>query len=284
MQIENPVLEVSPQTFQADVIERSRQVPVVLLFWAEQVAPAAEMKRVLEQLAGQYQGKIVLALVDVARDQTLAQHLRVQGLPSIRVVRDGQLTDQVDGPQPEQALRAMFDQLTMSSSEMLKEQLDILLEQGEFDTALKLLQQAVQEEPHNHAFRVELADVLVRQGQLADARTVLAGVPEDTAERERPVTRLEMVEEAGSLEAADVLEAQLAKSPEDLETRYRLAVVRAVAGEYEEALEEALEILKRDRTFRDDIGRLMLIRIFALLGRGSELASSYRRRMFNFMH
>ena len=81
------VFDVSAQNFQTEVVERSKSVPVVLLFWAEQLPPAKDMRRVLETLAGQYQGKFVLALSDVARDQSLAQHLRVQGLPSIRVVQ-----------------------------------------------------------------------------------------------------------------------------------------------------------------------------------------------------
>ena len=121
---------------------------------ADQVAPSVETRNILTTLAGQFQGKILLGLVDVARDQTLAQHLRVQGLPSIRVVRDGQLIDQMDGPQPEAALRNMIEQLTLSPAEMLRDQLALLIERGELDTAVQLLQQALQEEPNNPAFPV----------------------------------------------------------------------------------------------------------------------------------
>ena len=278
------VFDVSPQSFQTDVIERSRQMPVLLLFWAEQVAPSAETRALLSRLIGQYPGKVLLGLVDVAQDQTLAQHLRVQGLPSLRVVRDGQLVEQLDGPQPEEAWRALLDQLTLSSSEVLKEQLSLLLEQGDFPTALKLLQQALNEEPGNMSFRVELADVLIRQGELDDARQVLAGIPEDTDERDRPQVRLELVEEADGMGESAELDAAVAKDPDDLEARYRLSVHQAVAGDYEAALENAMTILQRDRNFRDDLGRTTMIRIFTLLGKGSELATAYRRRMFNFMH
>jgi len=115
--MDNPsVFEVELQSFQADVVERSRQVPVVLLFWTDQVAPAAETKAALERLARQYQGKFALALSDIAKDQTLAQQLRVQGIPSIRVVRDGQLAEQVEGPQGENVLRQLIDRLTQSPS------------------------------------------------------------------------------------------------------------------------------------------------------------------------
>lgn len=280
----NSVFEVDPQTFQTDVIERSRQVPVLLLFWAEQVAPSVETRNTLATLTGQFQGKVMLGLVDVARDQTLAQHLRVQGLPSIRVVRDGQLIDQVDGPQPEAALRSMLEQLTLSPAEMLKDQLALMIERGELDAAVQLLQQALNEEPNNHAFRIELADVLVMKGALEDARTVLAGVPADAEERDRPENRLAFAEAAAAMETAEVLRAKVDADPSDLEARYELAVVLTGSREYEGALDQCMSILQQDRDFREDLGRTTMIRIFTLLGKGSELATAYRRRMFNFMH
>ena len=280
----NSVFEVSPESFQVDVIERSKQLPVILLFWADQIAPSAETRNTLAQLTGQYQGKVLLGLVDVAQDQTLAQHLRVQGLPSIRVVRDGQLTEQIDGPQPEQSLRDLLDQLTLSSADVLKEQLTDLLDRRDFDRALVLLQQAVQEEPGNQSFRVELADVLVMQGSLDDARTVLAEIPEDIEERQRPLNRLAFAEEAAGMNSVEALGDALAADPDDLDSRYQLAVVQASAGDYEAALENAMTVLRLDRSFRDDLGRLTMIRIFSLLGKGSELATAYRRRMFNLMH
>lgn len=281
---QNTVFEVSPQTFQADVIERSKQLPVLLLFWADQVAPSVETRDTLAQLTAQYQGKILLGLVDVAQDQTLAQHLRVQGLPSIRVVKDGQLVDQVDGPQTEVALRDMVEQLTLSPAEMLKDQLALMIERGELDAAAQVLQQAVNDEPNNFAFRVELADVLVMKGDLQDSATVLASIPEETEDRERPANRLEIAEEAAGLGEAAALEAAIEADPDDLESRYQLAIVLAAAQQYEGALDQCMTILQQDRKFRDDIGRTTMIRIFTLLGKGSELATGYRRRMFNFMH
>ena len=280
----NPVFDVNPQTFQTDVIERSKQVPVLLLFWAEQVMPSVEVRNTLTRLTGQYQGKVLLGLVDVAADQTLAQHLRVQGLPSIRVVQDGQLIEQVDGPQTEQALKELLDQLTLSPADMLRDQLDLLIERGELDAAVQMLKQAVNEEPNNAGFRVELADVLILTGALEDARTVLASIPDGTEDRDRPMNRLALVEEAAGMDTAAVLSDRVEAAPEDLEARYQLAVVLAAAGEYEPALDQAMTILQQDRQFRDDLGRTTMIRIFPLLGKGSELATGYRRRMFNFMH
>ena len=281
----NPtVFEIDPSTFQTDVIERSKQVPVVLLFWTDQVAPAVETKNALETLVAQYQGKFALGLSDVAKDQALAQQLRVQGIPSIRVVADGQIVEQMEGPQGEAALRALVDKLTMSSSDVLQDQLAVHIESQDWDSALAILQQAINDEPGNVGYKVEWADVLVRKGDLDGARTVVATIPEGTPERERPLTRLEIGEEAAGMGILKEVQVELETDPSNLDLRYRAAILCAAGGGYEEALEHAMFILQTDREFQDDIGRATMVRIMTLLGKDSDTAKRYRRRMFNFMH
>ncbi len=275
---------ITPENFQTDVIERSQSMPILVLFWADQVPESAQFKQVLENLVGQYGGKVALGVSDVAQDQTLAQHLRVQGLPSIRVVHNGQIVNQLDGLADETQLRSLLDALTQSPTDMLKTQLDQILASGDFDSAVGMLQQAVNEEPGNQGFRVELADVLVRKGDLDNARTVLASIPEDTPERERPQNRLEFVEEGAGFPGLAELEASVTATPDDLELKYQLAVQQIVGEQFEAGLQTAMDILLADRGFRDDIGRLTMIRAFDILGKGNELATKYRRKMFNFMH
>ncbi len=281
----NPtVFEIDPNTFQTDVVERSKQVPVILLFWTDQVAPAADTKRVLETLVAQYQGKFALGLSDVAKDQALAQQLRVQGIPSIRVVADGQITEQMEGPQGEAALRELVDKLTMSGSDLLRDQLAVHLASEDWDNALAILQQAIDEEPNNAGYKVEWADLLVRKGDLDGARTVVATIPEETPDRERPVTRLEIAEEAAGMGNREDVQVELDADPSDLDLRYRASILCAAGGQYEEALEHAMFILQTDREFQDDIGRATMVRIMSLLGKDADIAKRYRRRMFNFMH
>ena len=281
----NPtVFEIDPNTFQTDVVERSKQVPVILLFWTDQVAPAADTKRVLETLVAQYQGKFALGLSDVAKDQALAQQLRVQGIPSIRVVADGQITEQMEGPQGESALRELVDKLTMSGSDLLRDQLAVHLASEDWDNALAILQQAIDEEPNNAGYKVEWADLLVRKGDLDGARTVVATIPEETPDRERPVTRLEIAEEAAGMGNREDVQVELEADPSDLDLRYRASILCAAGGQYEEALEHAMFILQTDREFQDDIGRATMVRIMSLLGKDADIAKRYRRRMFNFMH
>ena len=275
---------VTVETFQTEVVDRSQSMPVVVLFWAEQVPPSVQTKALLETLLDQYAGKFALALSDVATDQNLAQRLQVPGLPCIRVVHKGQIVDQLDGPAEEQQLRATLDQHTQSLDDAIAGDLQQVLERGDFETATRLLQAAIEEEPNNQSLRVDLADVLVRKGDLEDARTVLASIKDDTAERQRPQTRLEFLEEAAGMPRLEELLSIVASDDADLEAKYQLAVRHVAAEEYEQALLVSLDILRADREFREDLGRTTMIRVFEVLGKGNELAGKYRRKMFNLMH
>ena len=277
-------IDVSVETFQSEVVDRSQSLPVVVLFWAEQVPPSVQVKSQLEIMLGQYQGKFALALSDVALDQNLAQRLQVPGLPCIRVVYKGQIVDQLDGPADEEQLRGMLDEHTQSLDDAIAGDLQQALEQKDFATAVAMLQAAIEEEPNNQALRVDIADVLVRKGDLQDARTVLASIKEDVADRSRPQTRLEFMEEAAAMPELEELTAAVEADSANLDLKYQLAVRHVVAERYEESLLVGLEILQADRSFRDDLGRLTMIRVFDVIGKGNELAGQYRRKMFNLMH
>jgi putative thioredoxin len=277
-------VNVTVETFQTEVVDRSQSMPVVVLFWAEQVPPSVQTKNQLEQMLDQYAGKFALALSDVAIDQNLAQRLQVPGLPCIRLVHKGQIVDQLDGPAEEKQLRTMLDQHTQSLDDAIAGDLQQVLERGDFATAVTLLQAAIEEEPNNQSLRVDLADVLVRKGDLDDARTVIASIKDDTADRQRPQTRLEFMEEAAGMPTLEELQTTVAADDANLEAKYQLAVRQVAAEEYEQALLVCLDILRTDREFREDLGRLTMIRVFEVLGKGNELAGKYRRKMFNLMH
>jgi len=283
MQVHAPI-HVTVESFQTDVIDKSQSIPVVVLFWAEQIPLSVQGKALLEQLLTEYQGKFVLALSDVSIDQNLAQRLQVQGLPSIRVLHLGQMAEQIDGPADETQLRAILDGLTESAVDAIKGDLESMLASGDFASVIALLQESIQEEPKNQSLRVELADALVRKGDLDDARTVLASIPEGTTELERPQNRLEFVEEVAAMDSLDALQQAISSTPDDLEIRYQLAIGLIVAERYEDGLDSCMEILRGDREFREDIGRLTMIRVFNMLGKGNEIAGKYRRKMFNLMH
>ena len=281
---ESTIESVTPDNFQTEVIEKSENLPVFVLFWAEQVEPSVRIRSLLSSLIQQYSGKAALVLSDVSQDQTLAQTLRVQGLPSIRVILKGKIVEQLDGPSEESQLRTILDQLTQSPADMLKSQLSEYLVSKDWDSALVLIRQAIEQEPNNQGFRVEFADLLVRKGDLEDASKVLEAIPGDTEGVKRPIIRLEIMQEITGMPRMEELEQTEITESNRLEINYSKAIWLVAGEEYERALDLCLEILSADRSFRDDIGRLTMIRIFDLMDKGDELASAFRRKMFNLMH
>lgn len=283
MDAQPSVVDVSVENFR-DVIDQSNDQLVVLLFWAEQIQPSAVTKDYLVGVAPAYAGKVVFGLIDVAANPQIAQQLQIQALPSIRAIKEGQIAGQLDGPQTEQALREFLDPFTLSNADVLKQQIASSIASEDWDTALQILQEAITEEPTNHSFRVECADVMILKDDLEAAKQILDTIPEDFADRARPATRLEIAQEAAAMGSLSDLQNAVENDATDLSNRYAYSIVLASLRRYEEALEQAMFILRQDRSFRDDIGRETMVRILNLLGSESALAKRYRRQMFAFMH
>ena len=283
MDVQQAVVDVSVENFR-DVIDQSNEKLVVLLFWADQIEPSTVTKDYLVAVAPSYAGKIVLGLVDVATNPQIAQQLQIQALPSIRAIQEGQIAGRLDGPQTEQALREFLDPFTLSSGDVLKQRIASSIESEDWDTALQILQEAISEEPTNHSFRVECADVMILKDDLEAAKQILDTIPDDFAERVRPATRLEIAQEAAAMGSLTDLERSVESDANDLSNRYDFSIVLAAHRRYEDALEHAMFILRENRSFRDDIGRETMVRILNLLGSDSPLAKRYRRQMFAFMH
>lgn len=277
------VVDISVENFR-EVVDQSNNQLVVLLFWAEQIEPSAVTKDYLVGVAPAYSGKIVFGLVDVAANPQIAQQLQIQALPSIRAIQEGQIAGRLDGPQTEQALREFLDPFTLSNADVLKQHIASSIASEDWDTALQILQEAISEEPTNHSFRVECADVMVLKGDLEAAKQILATIPEDFADRVRPATRIEIAQEAAAMGSLSEVQDSVESDGNDLSNRYAYSIVLASLRRYEEALQQAMFILRQDRSFRDDIGRETMVRILSLLGSDSPIAKRYRRQMFAFMH
>lgn len=284
MSFESSIFEVAADSFQSDVIDKSRQMPVCIVFWAEQMPESVQMKDALQRLVAEYAGKFALGLADVARDQSLAQHLKVQALPALRIISDGQIVEQADGPQEESDLRKMLDTHTASSSDNFAEQLGTFLAANEFEAAQALVQQALLSEPNNIVFQVENADLLVRMNQLDAAAKALDNISEEFSARKRPAMRLSLAQEAAEFPSLDELQKSLEQDPDKLDIKYQCALRNVTQYNYEEALELCLSILQSDRKYKDDIGRTTMIRIFDLLEKENPLVGHYRRRMFTYLH
>jgi putative thioredoxin len=210
--------DVDTGNFQEIVIDGSRQVPVVVDFWAPWCGPCRTLKPLLEKLAGEFGGQFILAKVDADKNQELAAQYGVRGIPSVKAFVDGQLVDEFSGALPEPQVREFLARLIPSPVDELRRAARQARESGDLDQALQLLVQATQLDRNDEGLRVDAADVLIEQGQLDEARQLLDSLSparrmDDDARN--TLARLDFAAAGSGNEAA--LRDRLATEPNDHE-------------------------------------------------------------------
>ena len=278
------VVEVNAENFQSEVVEKSAHIPVMLEFYADGAEPSQQLAPVLRQLADEYQGKFLLARIDIQANQQIVQQLAVRTLPTIKIIFQGKMVQDIEGPQEPAALRSMLDQLTMSPMERLREQIDLLLANGQRQQAIEMLQQVIGDEPNNYALHVELCDLLIMENRVDEAQQILVALPADTPGIDKPKNRLQFIELASSLPPLGELQSLVDSDGSNLELRMNLAYRLITDDQIEAALAQLLEILKLDREWEEQKARATMIQVFDLLGKGNQIATAYRRKMFTFLH
>lgn len=278
------IVEVNAQNFQSDVAEKSQQVPVLLEFYAEGAEECVPASALLRRLADEFQGKFILARVDIQENQQLVQQLGVRSLPTVKIIFQGQMAGDMEGPVDEQQLRDALGQLTMSPLERVREQIDVLVAQGERGQAIQMLRQVIEEEPKNFGLHVELCDLLILEGETDDAKKILAALPDDAEGIEKPRSRLTFLELASELGSLEDLKQKADADPSDLQATFNYAIGLIVADEIEQGLEVLLKIMMKDKTWEEETARTTMIKVFNMLGKGNELATAYRRKMFTYLH
>ena len=279
------IVEVNLENFQAEVVDKSQQVPVLLEFYADQAEQCVSTSAVLRKLVSEYQGKFVLRRVEVQKNSQLVQQMQIRALPTIKIVHQGQVAGGIDGPVDENQLKGALDQLTMSPLERVREEVDNLVSEGERPKAIAMLQEVIADEPSNFALHVELCDLLIIEDRIPEAREILKGLPSDSEGIAKPKSRLEFIDMAKELDDLDSLLTKLESSKDDnYQLKLDAAIKLVTSDRVEEALQILLSIVQADRTWEEEKARKTMIKIFDLLGKGNELATRYRRKMFALLH
>jgi putative thioredoxin len=280
------VIDVGDADFEAEVLQRSRQVPVVVDFWAEWCGPCRQLGPMLEKMATDRKGKFVLAKVNVDEAQRLAMYFRIESIPAVLAFKDGQAVNGFVGLLPEQDLKQFVDDLAgPAAGDPLVQA--AALENTDPARAEKIYRDALAADDNNPAARLGLARVLIARNRDDEALKVLEHFP-DAGELGQEAVKLrrtiEMRKAAATAPDEAEVKKKIAADPNNAQLYLELGNVLATKGQYEAALDALLKAAELDREMGRGPVRELMVKIFEIVGVRSELADRYRDKLRGLLY
>ncbi len=276
------VFDATAATFEDTVIRKSLETPVLVDFWATWCGPCKTLGPILEKLAADYHGAFTLAKVDVDKEQELAAAFQIRSVPTVMLVKGGQLVDGFPGALPEGQLREFLKHHGIEPAAPVEEDASVpdAVPVDPHEEVMRL-RKAIEAEPDKAELKLDLALALLQTGAAGEAEQLLDGLPANLATDDRTVqarARLGFATLLKDAPAAEILEAAIAADPGDLRARHLLGVRKLVSGDAEAGLSQFIEMLQRDRGYGDGLARKSLIDAFRVV-EDEDLVGRYRRRM-----
>ena len=274
--------------FEQDVLLKSKEVPVLVDFWATWCGPCKTLGPVLEKLAAEFAGGFLLAKVDVDAEQQLAGYFQIKSVPTVMLVKDGQIVDGFPGALPEGQLRQFLAHHGIVPKAAADEGGDAPAEPAppaDPHAEVVRLRAAVQAAPDDDSLKLDLALALLDTGAAAEAEKGLDALPANLAQDDRALrarARLGFAAQLRDAPPREVLQAAIAADGADLRARHLLGVRELVEGDAAAGMDQFLEILRRDRGWNDGLARRALIDAFRIV-EDEDLVGRYRRRMASLL-
>jgi putative thioredoxin len=284
------IKDATVATFTKDVLEASRNAVVLVDFWASWCEPCKQLTPILEKVVKSFGGKVRLVKVNIDQNQTLANQLRIQSIPTVYAFRDGRPLDGFQGAQPEGAVRAFVERLlgeeAAIDAAVAIAAADEALEAGDLQRAAEIYAAILQDDRQNAAALAGLARCYLKSGDTARAEQTLALVPPDKRES-GPVASvraaLELAKMAGQAGDLGKLKAKVDAEPANHQARIDYAIALAAGGDKAEAAAQLLESFRRDRKWNEEAARKQLVKLFDAWGPKDEATLDGRRKLSSLM-
>ncbi|MGZ5136824.1 MAG: tetratricopeptide repeat protein [Burkholderiales bacterium] len=281
-------VDVDKNDFDTIVIEGSKKAPVVVDFWAPWCAPCRALGPVLEKVVEEYDGRFTLAKVNSDDNQEIAARYGVRGIPSVKAFISGEVVDEFTGALPESGVRAFIERVVPSPAEELRDSAArVYAQTRDVEQALDLLSRAEQLDPKNEDVGIDRAAILIDAGRPDEARKLIENLSPLARMDERVnalQARLDLAQGAAEAPSEAVLKERIERDENDLEARLQLAHQYVARRDYRSALDQLLEVVRRDRTYGNDVARKTMLKVFELLGNQGELVSEFRKKLASVMN
>lgn len=280
MPVAAPV-EVTDGNFAIEVQQRSKELPVVVDFWAPWCGPCRVLGPVIEKVAGEYAGKVVLAKLNTDENPKVSALFRIQGIPAVKAFKDGKVIAEFTGAYPEPQVRAFFEKIVGVPAIRVTDEAEAHLRSGNVEAAEASYRAILAKSPNQPDALVGLATVLLSRGETSAASELLDRAPTDR--RAKVMKHRIFLDGFAKKHAGENLESEAAASPRDPRARYRWGVMLAAREQYEAALDELIESIRLNKTFAEGAARKAVLAVFDILGLDSELTREYQRKLSNVL-
>ena len=273
-------IDVTDATFQQTVLEESRRRPVVVDFWAPWCGPCKVLGPIIERVAAEHDGQVVLAKLNTDENPRTAMAFKIQGIPAVKAFRDGRVVAEFTGALPEPQVRRFFEQLLPSAADRLAAEGARIAASGDLATAESKFRDALAHDSNHPEAILGLARILLGRDDAnskEEAERLLSRVPNDR--RAKVLRHTLFLESFAAKNDPAELERDAKANPTDPRARYRHGVMLAAQGRYEDALDELLESVRLDRRFADEAARKAVLAVFDILGMQSPVTREYQRRL-----